>query len=67
MHIILLSFLPNITQGFQYFSSTNTSLFTGSTFSKNFDIFHEYLMQVLKLGGTIYHFKWVKVSGTASY
>jgi hypothetical protein len=32
------------------------------------NIFHEYLMQhSLKLGGTNYHFKWVKVPGTASY
>jgi hypothetical protein len=29
---------------------------------------HEYLMQhSLKLGGTDYHFMWVKVTGTAPY
>ena len=31
-------------------------------------ILHEYLMQhYLKLGGTNFHFKWVKVPGTAPY
>ena len=32
-----------------------------------FEHFHKYLMQhSLKLGGTSYHFKWVKVPGTTS-
>jgi hypothetical protein len=31
-------------------------------------ILHEYLMQhSLKLGGTKYYFKWVKVPGTTPY
>ena len=43
-----------ILQGFQYFSRlTSTSLITGGTF--------------LKSGGTKYHFRQVKVPGTAPY
>ena len=50
----------------KFFKYTSTSLFTGSTFSWKFNIFHEYLVQhSLKLGGTNCHFKWVP--GTAPY
>ena len=52
----------NIFQVYQYF------IIYGSTFSKNLNIFREYVkQQSLKLGGTNYHFKWVKVPGTAPY
>ena len=51
-----------------FFKCTSTLLFTGGTFCSNFNILYEYLMQdSLKLGGTNYHFKLVKVFGTAPY
>ena len=51
-----------------FFQSISTSLFTGGTFYKNFNYFHEYLIQhSLKLGGTKDHFRQVKVPGTAPY
>ena len=52
-----------ITQDFQYFSRVLVLhyLQTVRFLKKN----HEYLIQhSLKLGGTNYHFKWVKVPGT---
>ena len=52
----------NILQVYQYFTIYRWF------FSLNLNIFHEYLMQQsLKLGGTNYHFKWVKVPGTTPY
>ena len=47
---------------FQYSSSVPVLLYLQAVlFLKNLNIFHEYLMQQsLKLGGTNYHFKWVK-------
>ena len=56
-------------QGLQYFfNCTSTSLFTGSTFYKNLENFHEYLIQhSLKSRGTKDHLRWVKVPGTAPY
>jgi hypothetical protein len=45
------------------------TLLTGGTFFySNWNISQEYLIQnFLKLEGTNYNFKWVKVSGIASY
>ena len=46
-----------------FFKSTSTSLF-----DKNWNNFHEYLIQhSWKSGGTKDHFRWVKVPGTAPY
>ena len=52
----------NIFQVYQYFTIYRQYFFL------KFEKFSWYLMQhSLKLGGTNYHFKWVKVSGTAPY
>jgi len=58
-----------ITSGISiFFESASTSLFTGGTFYKNLNNFHEYLIQhTLKSGGTKDHFRHVKVPGTTSY
>jgi len=53
-----------------FFKSTSTSLFTDGTFVLKCEHFQEYLIQnskILKSGGTKYHFKRVKVSGTTPY
>jgi hypothetical protein len=51
-----------------FFKCISTSLFTGGTLYQYLNISHEYLVQhSLKLGGTNYHFNWVKVPGTTPY
>jgi hypothetical protein len=51
-----------------FFKSTSTSLFAGVTIDKNWNNFHEYLIQhSWKSGGTKDHFRRVKVPGTAPY
>ena len=63
--IITLYIFPGISIFFKY---TSTSLFTGGTFYKNANNFHEYLAQhSLKSGGTKDHFRQVKVPGTTPY
>jgi hypothetical protein len=57
-----------ITEAFNIFMSTSTSLFTGCPFDYNLNNFHEYLIQLsLKSGITEDHFSWVKVPGTTPY
>ena len=55
----------NIFQVYQYFTIYRRY------FVLKFEHFHEYLIHFvqysLKSGGTKYHFKWVKIHGTASY
>ena len=56
-----------------FFKCTSTLYFTIYRwyFILKFEHFHEYLIHFvqysLKSGGTKYHFKWVKIHGTASY
>ena len=56
-------------QDIQYFSSVPVlHSLQVVLFLKFLNVFHEYLkQQSLKLWGTNYHFKWVKVPGTTPY